>query len=226
VGNVVHRQGPGNTAMTDLPMQEMFFRTISDFGTDIDQFIRGASQFLAQEVDVKVHDSIRNFLFTGIPGDDVAFDLIALNLQRGRDHALKSYNDIRRRIGLGQAKDFAEITSNVNVQNLLSTAYGGQVNRVEAWIGMMAEDHARGSSFGPTLRKLWEKQFTMFRDGDRFFYERNIFSSEIRDAIPRVQALTPARRRKSTPRGNTFRDLIIRNTHITDGELPKNIFFV
>jgi hypothetical protein len=44
-----------------------------------------------QEIDTRVVDPLRDFLF-GAPGD-VAMDLASLNIQRGRDNGLSSYND-------------------------------------------------------------------------------------------------------------------------------------
>jgi len=217
VGNVINRRGPGNALLPSLPMDQMFFRPASFIqGNTIEEFIRGAARFNAQEIDLKVHDSIRNFLFTGIAGE-VGFDLIALNLQRGRDHGLRSYNDIRVRLGLRRARSFADISRNRNTQSALSTAYEGDVNNVEPWVGMMAEDHLRGSSFGPTLLSLWKRQFRAFRDGDRFFFLNDRLPREIREAIPRFARLGRER--------NTFRKLILRNSDITAAELPRRIFF-
>ena len=54
-------------------------------------------------------DDVRNFLF-GPPGAD-GFDLAALNIQRGRDHGLPSYNDARAALGLSRAQSFAEVSS-------------------------------------------------------------------------------------------------------------------
>lgn len=49
-------------------------------------------------------DGIRNMLheFLGI-----IQDLYALNIQRGRDHGLPSYNQMRKALGLNELKSFS-----------------------------------------------------------------------------------------------------------------------
>jgi hypothetical protein len=44
------------------------------------------------------------------------------------------------------------------------------VDRVDAFVGMAAERHVRGTEFGPLQLTMWKRQFEALRDGDRFFY--------------------------------------------------------
>jgi peroxidase len=65
---------------------------------------------------------------------------------------------------------FGQITSDPNLAALLSTISNGNPNNIDAWVGMLAEDHAPGSSVGPTIRAIIASQFQRLRDGDRLFY--------------------------------------------------------
>ena len=66
----------------------------------LDPILRGMICTASQEVDTKAVDGVRNFLFgTNTKG----FDLVAINIQRGRDHGKKKNkkqkrNKRRRRI--------------------------------------------------------------------------------------------------------------------------------
>ncbi|CDF35806.1 Animal heme peroxidase homologue [Chondrus crispus] len=216
VGNVIARRGPGNSVLPSIPMTDTFFRVASRF-EGAEEFIRGATQIKAQEIDLMVNNNLRNFLFTNVPAINFGFDLIAFNLQRSRDHALPSFTEIQELMGMRKATSFADISSVANVQSGLQNVYG-TVDRVEAWIGLVAEDHESGSSMGPTMNAIWERQFSVLRDGDRFFFRnRNVFSSQMRSAIPRVNALFTE--------SEIFRSLILRNTNIASSELPNRIFF-
>lgn len=58
----------------------------------------------------------------------------------------------------------------------------GDTNSVDAFVGMMAEKHVPGTEFGELQLAIWKKQFAALRDGDRFFYERDL-------ALPAIRAL-------------------------------------
>jgi hypothetical protein len=110
---------------------------------------------------------VRNFLF-GPPGAG-GFDLASLNIQRGRDHGLPSYNSVRAAFSLPARTEFSQITSDPDVQAGLAAAYGDPSD-IDLWAGLLAEDHVPGAAVGETLIAVLGDQFTRTRDGDRFFY--------------------------------------------------------
>ena len=57
----------------------------------------------------------------------------------------------------------------------------GNVNKVDAFVGMLAEQHVRGTEFGELQLAIWTKQFKALRDGDRFFYLNDPFLETIRE---------------------------------------------
>src|SRR5438270_7749656 len=118
---------------------------------------------------------VRNLLF-GPPGAGGS-DLIARDIQRGRDHGLPDYNSLRAAYGLPRVTSFAQITSNVQVQQRLQQLYGS-VNNIDAFVGALAEDHARGADVGPLTKAVLVDQFTRLRDGDRFFYLNEQFTPD------------------------------------------------
>ncbi len=169
----------------------------------IDPIIRGLIYQPAQEIDTFVVDDVRNFLF-GRPGAG-GFDLAALNIQRGRDHGLGSYNDVRRAFQLRPARRFSDITRNRELQERLRDVYE-TVEMVDPWVGALAEDHLRGARVGETLLAVLRDQFTRLRDGDRFWYENHL--------SPELQRLL---------RTQTLAKIIRRNTAIKQ-ELPRSIW--
>lgn len=170
----------------------------------IDPLVRYMAIDVAQRTDNLVVDPLRNFLF-GPPGAG-GFDLVALNIQRGRDHGLGSYNDVRADYRLRRVNSFNQITRNVALAAALKRVYG-DVNQIDAWVGMLAEDHLPGSSVGQTADAVITDQFVRLRDGDRFWYQGDRFDPQEAAAI------------EST----TLAKVLQRNTGVTG--LQAKIFF-
>lgn len=165
-----------------LALKDAFFNPTALTEHGIDSILRGVSSQVAQEVDPFVVDDVRNFLF-GDPGSG-GFDLAALNIQRGRDHGLADYNQVRISRGLAPAETFADISSDPQIQARLAEAYSS-VDSVDAWVGMLAEDHVRGSNLGATATEILADQFARLRDGDRFYFE-NVFSGRTLSELRRT----------------------------------------
>ena len=167
--------------IASLDLADIFFNpdVIPAIG-GIDPIVRYMAIDNAQRIDNLVVDPLRNFLF-GPPGAG-GFDLAALNIQRGRDHGLGSYNEVRADFRLPRVTAFNQITTNAPVAAALELVYG-DVNRIDAWVGILAEDHLPGSSVGPTADAVITDQFRRLRDGDRFWYQIDRFDPQERAAI-------------------------------------------
>ncbi len=153
-------------------------------------------------------------------------DLGAIDVQRGRDHGIPSYNDLRRAYGLPPVRSFTQITGEstdqlprgltINSPAILDfvklfdingnplplgnqedavvgirrstlaarlKAIYGDVNNVDAFVGMVSEKHVPGTEFGPLQLAMWTKQFEALRDGDRFFYANDPVLDVIRRTV-------------------------------------------
>lgn len=151
-----------------LPLANAFFDPQVLLATGIDPVLRGLAAQRAQAIDPFVVDDVRNFLF-GPPGSG-GFDLAALNIQRGRDHGLPSYNDMREATGHPRAQRFTDLHPDPLIASRLSQAYAS-VDDIDPWVGLLAERPAPGALVGRTLRAILGDQFERARDGDRFWYE-------------------------------------------------------
>lgn len=116
----------------------------------------------------KMVPGLRNGLFQ-IGPTSVINDLAAIDIERGRDIGVGDYNEVRVALGLDPVDDFADITSDPGLQAALSGLYGDDVNDIDLWVAMLAEDHVPGVSSGRTVQRGLEDQFTRLAIGDRFF---------------------------------------------------------
>lgn len=137
---------------------------------------RGLVTQVAQNVDLLVVNDLRNAI-TGEP-DAGGLDFAARSIQRGRDHGLPDYNAVRVAYGLTAAAGFADITSNVGLQQRLAALYG-TVGNIDPWVGGLAEDRVPGALVGELFFAVIKDQFERLRDGDRFWYEKVFSGAEL-----------------------------------------------
>lgn len=64
-----------------------------------------------KEKSVKLADSVRNLLVDSPDNREIKLDLYSLNMQRGRDHGLPSYNEVRSYYGLPKYYTFSQLSS-------------------------------------------------------------------------------------------------------------------
>lgn len=180
-----------------IRLKDAFFRpTILKDEGGLEPFFKGMATQRQQTFDAKVVGDLRNFLF-GPPGAG-GLDLVAININRGRERGLGNYNNIRADFGMAPVTSVAEITSNPELQMKLMDLYS-DVNTIDPWVGLVSEDHAPGSSVGPTIGQILAMQFQHLRDGDRFYFENDpAFSA---DDIAEIKA-------------TKLSEIVLRNTNI------------
>ncbi len=186
---------PGGGVSGTLPLRDSFFAPafIADDPTNLDRVIGGLST-VAQQIDGKIVDDVRDFLF-GPPGAG-GLDLDSLNIQRGRDHGLPDYNSLREAYGLLAKEAFLAdgflsdgvtpngITSDPEVAAAFEAVYDS-IENVDPWLAGTAEDHLPGSPVGELVAAALIEQFSRTRDGDRFFYlnDSQLQSEEVLNVI-------------------------------------------
>ena len=132
----------------------------------------------AEDFDNTFSASIGARLF--IPSRQRGFqNLLALNIQRGRDHGLQSYTEYRKLCGIPNAKRrgsnpfsiFSNTITNPEILNDLQTTYGSPSNHVDLFAAGISETNDGAKLLGRTFGCILSRTFQELRDGDRFYYE-------------------------------------------------------
>ena len=218
-------------------------------------------------------------------------DIGAIDIQRGRDHGMASYNDLREAFGLERVASFYDITGedpeaikafvdsedlrdvdgtritsadlifdakdidlndpsiidfvavldgegeveadareiarlladNEEVEGIndirrstvaarLEAVYEGDIDSVDAFTGMIAEEHIPGTEFGELQLAIWQSQFENLRDGDRFFYLNDSDLAEIESKF-------------GIGYEDTLGDIMAHNSDLERDDLFANVFF-
>jgi hypothetical protein len=225
-----------------------------------------------QRNDEMIDNQLRSVLFQvpkpGIPDPSVCLDglplpqcfsgvvdLGAIDIERGRDHGIPSYNALRAAYGLAPKPTFTAITGestdqfpsdpkidpadpidDPDILDMLSLgdltghaieldspfanasavtgvrrttlaarlrAIYGSVGTLDAFTGMVSEQHVPGTEFGELQLAIWKRQFEALRDGDRFFYA----SDPAVALIERDYGITPRRTLAQIIEDNTDLDV-------------------
>ncbi|XP_035896814.1 chorion peroxidase-like [Anopheles stephensi] len=119
-----------------------------------------------QSVDEMFSTSLTRFLNVK-PGKQYGVDLAAINIQRGRDHAVRPYNDYRRLGGKPGAYSFDDF--GIEVGHKLRSLYS-HPDDVDLYVGGILEPPVEGGVVGETFAELIADQISKFLHGDRYFY--------------------------------------------------------
>ncbi|OYY00205.1 MAG: hypothetical protein B7Y80_08700 [Hyphomicrobium sp. 32-62-53] len=80
------------------------------------------------------------------------------------------------------------------------------IDRVDLWVGGLAEKHINGGTVGSTFWVILHEQFDRLQEADRFYYLDRVGDADFYEALKELE----------------FSDIVKRNTGLTD--LPKDIF--
>jgi len=134
-----------------------------------DGLVAGFTRDKMESFDSGFVDDITNNLFDG---DRNGMDLVALNIQRGRDHGLPGYNKYRDICGIGRANSFSDLSRQMAVRRTqeLQQIYNS-VDDIDLFVGMFSERPVNGALVGPTTLCIIGDQFARLKKGDRYFYD-------------------------------------------------------
>jgi hypothetical protein len=248
-GIAVERDAAARTVTLVIPLVVAFGNPglLRDVG--ISQVMQALGAEPQYKNDEQIDNSLRSVLFQipkpGIPDPTVCgspvinpdcfvgvADLGAIDVERGRDHGIPTYNQLRKAFGLAPKTSFTSITGEstssfpsdpkidfrdpLDDPNILDfvklfdengvaiplgseaaegeavvgirrttlaarlRAIYGDVDKIDAFVGIVSERHVPGTEFGELQLAMWKKQFAALRDGDRFFYANDPVLTTIR----------------------------------------------
>ncbi|XP_005099074.2 chorion peroxidase [Aplysia californica] len=125
---------------------------------------------LVEDVDKEVAEDLTKFLFQppNAPRGS-GFDLVSLNIQRGRDHGIPPYTKFREICNYPPLTGFNDKALGPHGSKL-ATIYES-VDDIDLFTGLLYEPHIQGGIVGATLNCLIVHQFTYLKTGDRFFFD-------------------------------------------------------
>lgn len=189
-------RGEGQVALREAFFNPGLFRQLR-----MDDLLRGLYQQRAQELDIMIVDDLRNMLF-GAPGRG-GLDLFSLNVQRGRDHQLAGYNEVRQAFGLAPIREFLTtgasrrgLTRDPDLASRLQAIYASP-DDMDLWVAGLIEAPRNRALIGELFVRIIRDQFTRLRDGDRFFYLNVIPSGFWREYIEERSSLAQVIQRNS-----------------------------
>jgi hypothetical protein len=100
---------------------------------------------------------------------EVKMDLAAVDILRDRERGVPRYNEFRRLLGLDPIKRFEDLSDNKAWCEEIREVYGGQLEEVDAMVGMFAEPLIEGFGFSETAFRVFLLMASRRLQSDRFF---------------------------------------------------------
>ena len=181
-------------------------------GEGMEQILVGLINQPAQDMDKFVTEDATNFLFPE-EGHNFGSDLVARNIQRGRDHGLPGYNSWRSFCNLKKIDSMKDKPKEISTKNwnALKDLYKSP-DDIDLFTAGLAEMPVSDGLTGATFNCIKAKQFKSLKDGERFFFpHQDQAGSFTSDQLRQL-------------RGITLRDVICENTGIA--ATRENVFWL
>ncbi|KAL7044613.1 hypothetical protein ACKWTF_002002 [Chironomus riparius] len=138
----------------------------------LDEILRGLVATPMETLDQFITGEVTNHLFEDVKIPFSGIDLVALNVHRGRDHGIPSYNHYRALCNLKRAQTWDDLSREIptEVINRLKRIYPSP-DDIDLFPGGMSERPLQGGLVGPTFACIIAIQFRQLRKCDRFWYE-------------------------------------------------------
>jgi len=168
--NLVSKDGKETS---QYQLRDNYFNTalyLQNDGETMVQMLKGLTTQASQKFDQYASEDLTNHLFPE-EGHNFGSDLIARNIQRGRDHGLPGYQAFRSLCDLEEMRDLTNRRREFNDNNWdkLSAVYSSAED-VDLFTGGLLESPVRGGVVGPTFACIIGQQFSRLLAGDRHFF--------------------------------------------------------
>ncbi|XP_012225863.2 dual oxidase 2-like isoform X2 [Linepithema humile] len=176
---------------------------------EVEKLLMGMAIQLCEKEDHKIVEDLQRSLFG--PLEFSRRDLMALNIQRGRDHGVPDYNSARRAYNLHTVKNESHfINVDEESRKEFLRLYNNSFDDVDVWVGGILET---GDGPGELFAKIISDQFQRIRDGDRFWYKN--FDNKLFNEMEakRLEDLT-------------FYDVLMSVTEMDWNDIPRDPFRV
>ncbi|XP_065315597.1 chorion peroxidase-like [Gordionus sp. m RMFG-2023] len=186
------------TRYRPIRLQNDFFQPEHTYGSrfpsGLDPIFRGIYKQNSQMMDHHIVEDVRDHLFR-LPSEPFGMDLISINLLRGREHGVPSYNTWREFCGMPRFEKWTDMIGMFPaiVFHRLSSIYSHPED-IDLFIGGVSEfspqrlgNNPSQGLLGPTFACIVGHQFNRFKYGDRFWYENSNISGIINHAFTTEQ---------------------------------------
>jgi peroxidase len=177
--------------MEDIILGDQFFNTaiLRKVNKASESILLGLITQQAAAMDTVYTPEVTERLFHR-KGRNDSLDLLAFNINRGRDNGMPTYNDYREFCGGSRAQLFSEISPEKPwIWKELQKLYG-DIEELDLYVGGLSEPPADQAMMGQTFACIIARQFDRLRRGDRWWYENadnpNPFSSSQLQEIRKI----------------------------------------
>jgi len=117
---------------------------------------------------VRLHNSPR-FMHRLQRTDGISIDLSAIDILRSRERGVPRYNELRRLLHMTPVRSFDELGDDPQTVEQLREVYRGDLEKVDATVGMFGERLPRGFGFSDTAFRIFILMASRRLKSDRFF---------------------------------------------------------
>ncbi len=152
-----------------LALGEMFFNPRLLKTNNLDLILRGLSLSSAKERTLEIVPDLRSFLVLDPSQRIGRSDLLAANVQRGRDHGLNTINEIRKAYGLQAVSSFSQIFGTGAVDEKMKKVIKN-LDDLDPYLVVLGERSNSDGVLGEFATAIVVDQFKRLREGDNFWY--------------------------------------------------------
>lgn len=166
-----------SAGMKSFLLRNSYFRANDLYDREeggLESIVRGMLKDPLMKVDTWFSSELTQHLFEtkNSKSQPFHFDLVAININRGRDHGIGSYTKFREFCNLEPVRSWNDMKRFID-NDVVDTyrQFFRKVEDVDLFLASIAEHKTGNALVGPTLQCLLGLQFQGLKFGDRFFYE-------------------------------------------------------